>query len=174
MAENSVGSLALLVAVGSWVCSIALFLWGRHSEEEAVRRAEKRARLEPVLTYALGLQEFVEAAVAVVRVRQRRGMGTAKDASSEHVQRQLEREWDKVLAVEPRPGALVFIRDREAQECLLRLRLWAQQCRDRCLECLGSGELIADEEAKELVEFAVEKVAEIEGWMREVERKEDR
>ena len=84
----------------------------------------------------------------------------------------MEREWEKVVAVEPRPGALVFIRDLDAQKCLLWLRSVAQQCRNRCLECLRSGDAMGEEEAGDFVEAAGEALAKILDWMEQALRRE--
>lgn len=131
-----------------------------------VRAAERRAELEPVRRYALALQEFIEAAVGVVQVTQSEGRKDGGEGSAHRWRRGLEREWEKVVVAEPQPGVLVYVRDREAQLCILRLRLWGMACRERCLGCLGSGEVMGEEEARERVGFAVELAAQVEAWIR--------
>lgn len=141
----------------------------RRWRRQEVRAAEKRARLEErferVRTYAIGLQEFVEAWVGVVRVWQERAVVDDQARSAQHMRRQLETQWERVVAVEPPPWALVFVRDMDAQKWLLQLRLVAQQCRDRCLGCIGSGEVMGEEEAEDFAEIVGEKLAKILEWM---------
>lgn len=149
--------LALVVAVGGWVLSILLFLWGRRSRRQDLSAAQKRARLderfEPVRRYAMALDGFVRGAARYMRVwgHVRRRHSTAADLA------QLVNEhWARTEQVMPRPERYSLVDDALARASLDKLHRVVWRCHDRCLECLQCGELMTEDEANGYVAQAHE------------------
>ena len=152
MPEGSEGWIALLLAIGGWLYTTILFLWRRRSEQEDVKAAEKRARLEarcePVIPYAGALQSFIDDAVSWMQVLRERKASGASAQLVRRVEAELDKQWDEAMQLRPRPVPWFLLNDMQARARWLAVELAAQLCRERCIQCLKSGEVMSQEEAQ--------------------------
>jgi len=142
--EPVVGWLALVLAVGSWVCSFVLFFWERHARRQESRAAEKRARwdgrLEPVWRYAQALREFADTALTRTAAWEARLDDWDIEDSGETLREELSRRWSEVQDLKPRPSPWYLVPDHVARNCLLMLEGHAGECERRCRLSLEGGD----------------------------------
>jgi hypothetical protein len=128
--------------------------WRRQDVRAAEKRLQRDDRLEPVRTYAIGLQEFVHESVGLMAVVARRARDVGWTRAAETVTGELDKRWGDAEALRPRPGPSYLLRNKEALESLLVLELEANGCRLKCAEHLDAAETMSEELAGGFVDGA--------------------
>lgn len=143
------------VLVGSGVTAGMAYLerqWRNQDVRAAEKRVRQEERFESVRLYAIGLQEFVHEAVALLDIRRRSTDDEDWRTSAQTVERDLSRRLTAAEALRPRPGPSYLLRDKTAVESLLVLELEAHGCHLKGLEHLAADQAMTDDMASGFVQ----------------------
>ena len=120
-----------------------LLAWAdRRWRRQDVRTAEKRARLEerfdPLRRYASALCEFVHDIVGWMMIWDGKRYGDNWQGYADIMPQEIEKRAQKLVQVEPPPGAMIVLEGTEAYARLKKLEMLPIRSKESCLECLGT------------------------------------